>query len=890
MVAKPLQSMRHISPILLVFLLLPLAMVVPQPQTYWSVDIAPFFAADLKRSSPLIQGDTTLSIYKTTSVCAFDIETGAPIWLNTLNGVATADMITGDQYLYAVSGQRAVCRLYAFNFQTGAQVFSVELPVEPARTSLIFFNGSILVPLKNGELVAYDGNNGEEEWALELGGESSTWVEGEGILFLAVGKRLVALDPYQGEISWENDYDNEVGALGIAGDLLLVGVGRELFLLGLNGEEETRIELKGGEVLKGRIGLSEGKAYVATRTLLNEVDLTSRQLTSYKKVTTTARAQPLIYHRAIIFVTEDEGVLIYDPKLRATVVAYQDFSPVFEARLDDHKNLLVFLDTRGLLVVLKLPIILFSFVEEPTCENLRLGLKGDIISLSTAPIFPELELRTPDEALIYSKDIRDLTLAAPTCGFTEEIALLEPYTELVLQIKSAVGEVLYSTTFSPPCVPLEPIAWADISLKGPDVAVVGEEFGLNVSVEVNASGTLDLLLTGEGAQSQTEYLGFVERGSRLSLLLNIVPLTEGELSLEVKALLNGSVVGTRKVDLTCETGFVLEGIEPPRLELEVGERGEMSVRLKNRVSDNATFEISLWSDISSSNSSIVGPFRAGEETEVVLTIEGTRDGTSTLSIEAKRDEDVLEEREIELVVFAPPPPPPAGPQTISKLISPISSFFAPRVGETAANALALGLISVVPISILAALIRGLRRRGMTVIPEEVVPPEAGEELIEVGEELFKEEEAVERLKDLAGGLGSTRKRIEGLEISARRMEEERFLGLSERLDAVKDLVDEAEKLADEKKFDEGESRLKRANDGLDSVEDFTRSLEDLLSNWIKVEGRIRMMISLWGRASASLLTMMPQELRIMALDRYARLHPEMGLELRGDELFVKGKE
>ena len=49
---------------------------------------------------------------------------------------------------------------------------------------------------------------------------------------------------------------------------------------------------------------------------------------------------------------------------------------------------------------------------------------------------------------------------------------------------------------------------------------------------------------------------------------------------------------------------------------------------------------------------------------------------------------------------------------------------------------------------------------------------------------------------------------------------------------------------------------------------------------------ITTMLRVWGRAPASMLTMIPSELRIAALARYMKLHPDMKLELRVDELYL----
>ncbi len=88
--------------------------------------------------------------------------------------------------------------------------------------------------------------------------------------------------------------------------------------------------------------------------------------------------------------------------------------------------------------------------------------------------------------------------------------------------------------------------------------------------------------------------------------------------------------------------------------------------------------------------------------------------------------------------------------------------------------------------------------------------------------------------------------------------------------------------------------FRKAREILEDVIEDLKSLENevdeaktaLVDRWGSVESRIEVMLKVWGRAPANMLTMVPPGFRIVALERYRRMHEEKKLELSGDELYL----
>jgi len=183
--------------------------------------------------------------------------------------------------------------------------------------------------------------------------------------------------------------------------------------------------------------------------------------------------------------------------------------------------------------------------------------------------------------------------------------------------------------------------------------------------------------------------------------------------------------------------------------------------------------------------------------------------------------------------------------------------------------------------------------------EEVQRPEVlpSEEKAEIEEELplerieFGAPEEEGSLAEVLEFLKKSDARLNDLMESERKMREE--LNLDEPLfePQLKRISEAIESV----RANLRDGDLKRAREELDKISESLDAIETkmksgwrvLVNNWDIVEKRIDVMLRVWGRAPATMITMVPQEFRVIALKIYMKRHPETEWELVGDELRKK---
>ncbi|MEM2730020.1 MAG: hypothetical protein QXL56_06415, partial [Candidatus Korarchaeum sp.] len=277
-----------------------------------------------------------------------------------------------------------------------------------------------------------------------------------------------------------------------------------------------------------------------------------------------------------------------------------------------------------------------------------------------------------------------------------------------------------------------------------------------------------------------------------------------------------------------------------------------------------------------------------------------------------QDGTELEEHKVPILVIQPVTQ-PSVTQTTTQITQTVSGVPIPMEYLIAA------VISLMAVAVAASLARPKpkkpERKVEVIVPKEVPPAVTPEEVEEVVEEVAEEypleripfeleefekptvpleerpsvpevrppAEAVERLErdlkalntkleDLKGRMRSIEDLI-GFEVSPYRM-----------VDAEASLVNAELKLR-EGSLDEAERLIRSTRESLDVLTEEVKDAERVFrENWGAVENRIEIMLRVWGKAPATMLTMVPPSFRIAALERYMRMHKEKRLELRGDEL------
>jgi len=883
-------------------------------------------APRIKRSSPFVVGDKIITIKRAGNlIAAVNANNGSILWETPLGGVAVADVLADWRRIYIATGERSANFFIAIDLVSGRRAYYTQLPGEADRSynsRLIQVGDLILVPVEGGVLAAYNKDDGKEAWVVELPGSIEVMVAKDDTVYLGCEKHLVALRGESGEILWDQKFGTEIAAIGVVEDDLLMGMESTLYFIDrTNGQILASITLKGGKVVAGEIPHVGNRTYVMTTGgYLNIVDVEERKIKDFPRLAKNAFDQPLIAGKALVFWSRNEGIFVYDLNegVQVYIPEYSAFKPIFRVRLDQERWSLVFLNYSGHLMSIKLPRAGFVVRKLKAYENLTVFIEGVVSLYSNDTIVPTIEVRSPDGDLLWLEKMSSVTPLLRTRRTRFRFTLSKPFSYVELKVLMDEGnlswihriELPYEEAVVPP-----PVAGsATFAVHELKSLIVGEPFEISGSLTVNVKGELELLLIGEKIISESISLGWVDAGAEKIFSVQTVPIIPGDISIKLVAKLNGSEIGETTVRGTCVQGSVIEEVSPSSINLKEGDTIKLKVKVKNRLLDGALLRIEASSNLTSKEAANVGPLKAGEEKEVSLTLTALKSGSSQIMVKVfhkdKLVEEALVEVSVEPVVQTPPPTPiPTSPlESLWKVFAPITSLFEPYLGTMGSRIVVLGLIAGIPLAVFLGLTK-LRKREEKPVPKvvEEIKPERVEiirpkpEEVEMTRPKPVEVEEIPVLpperpgveieiptiqKELELRLDELAERLKSLRQRAEAMENEGFTGLVDRAESIRRLIDDVRIEIAERRYDYAKQLMDRLQSNMISLDRHLESLEELLGSWNKIEGRIKMMLSLWGRAPASLLTTIPENLRIIALTRFARLHPEMRLELKDDELIL----
>ncbi len=904
---------RFLLILVLIFLFPTLIQALPYYYSFEPVEVGSL-SPRIKRSSPFVVRGRIITIVRSGNLlAALDAESGELVWEVPLGGVAVPDIWSDGRRVYLATGEREANFFMAINLITGKKEYYTKLPGDSDdgyNSRLVPVGELVLVPIEGGLLAAYDKSSGKEVWTLKLPATIEVLAGKEGTAYLCCGKHLIAVNGKNGEVLWDKEFPSEIVALGISGDSILFGIESTLYFA----DPETgdlmpeSIKLTGGKVVAGEIPCKGSTAYVMTTGgILNFIDVTNREFKGFKRIARNAFDQPIIAERTLVFWSRREGIVLYDLNLdvKIYIPEYEEFRPVFRVRLDEERWSLAFLDLSGKLMSIRLPRAGFVVQELEAMEDLTVYVEGSVSLYSNDTIIPKIEVRSPEGELLYMEILESVTPLLRTRKTSFKFKLPKPYSYVELIVLTKEGNISWIHRIELPYEGVAPkaVAHASLNLKELGTLTVGEEFEVSGTVNVNVSGDLELLIFGEGIATKEVSLGRIEAGVERSFSIKTIPKLPGELKIRISAKLNGTQVGEASLQANCVSGSLIEGISPSSIEVKEGELVKLRVLLKNRLADNVELRVEASSDVTNKSSASTGLLSAGEEKGLLLTLRALKSGSSKVLIRVFHEEKVVEEKSIGIAVKAVPPtsptPPPLSPlENLWRFLAPITGFLEPYIGVWGSRIVIIAAIAGIPLMIALKLTR--RKKVVEELPpppvKEVRPEEI--EFIKLLEEevlTLPEKPEVEvppeveispvrmeleaRISQIAGKIASLRNRSE-------MMENEGFTGLVARADSLRRLLEDVKSEISEGRYDYAKQLLDRLESNMISFERHLESLEDVLNAWNKIEGRVKMMLSLWGRAPASLLTMIPEELRVIALTRFARLHPEMRLELRDDELIL----
>ena len=922
-------------PLLIIFLLIFVITTCVQALPYY-YNIEPIkvgnIAPKIKRSSPFVAGDKILTIKMSgTILAAVDANTGEILWETPLGGPAVPDLWVDQMKLrvYVVTGERATNKLMIFELMKGRKLNSNQIPGDSDRSynsRILPVGDLILVPVEGGILSAFDKSNGAEVWTLKLPGSIEIFSAKEDVVYVCCGKHLMAITAESGEVLWDQEFSSEVVALGIDKDHVLAGIKSKIYLVNsVTGEIlPDPITLKGGNVVAGEILCRGGLAYaMSTGGFLNIIDISEWRIRGFPRLAKNAYDQPMMAGNALIFWSRVEGISLYDLNVgeKVYIPEYEEFKPIFRVRLDPERWSLVFLNSSGSLMSIKLPRVGFVVQELDALENLTVSVGGVVSLYSNDSIVPTIEVRSPEGELLWLEMLPSVTPLLRTRKTSFKFNLPKPYSYVELKVLMEDGNISWIHRIELPyekeVVPPEVVGSATFSVSELGTLTVGETFEVNGTVVANVSGQLELDLTGEGIMSKTISLGWIDAGAEKQFSIQTIPMAPGTVSIQLIAKLNGSEIGMMTLGGTCVQGNVLESVSPSTVSVNKGDVVKLKVKVKNRLLDNVVLKAEASSDVTNKSSVEIGPLKAGEEKEVFLHLKAIEKGSSEILVKVFRGDEFIEQASVTILVEAgtpttttpptstPTPTPMSPTETFWRALAPITSFFEPYIGLWGSRLVVLGLMAGVP---LAVILVAIGRRGERPAPapapviEEVVPEETEEmrpkppelKIVPVTppEERVPPEELVEKVevpaiqREIEARIDQIAEKLVSLRRRAKSYEEEGFTGLVDRVESLDRLLYDVKDEVSEGRYDYAKHLLDSLESNMISFSRHLDSLEQLIESWNKVEGRIKMMLSLWGKAPASLLTTVPEDLRIIALTRFAKLHPEMNLEIKDHELIL----
>ncbi len=916
--------------LMLIFVFTTLVQALPYYYTIEPIEVGNL-APTIKRSSPFVARDKILTIRMGgTILAAVDANTGEVLWETPLGGVAIPDIWADWRRVYVTTGERTANLFMAFDLMTGRRAYYTQIPGDSDRSytsSLVPAGDLILVPVEGGKLTAFDKNNGAEVWTVDLPGSIEVFLVEEDVAYVCCGKHLMALGTEGGEVIWDQEFSSEVVALGIGAGYLLAGVESDIYLVNpATGEILSgSITLRGGNVVAGEIPCRRGLAYVmSTGGFLNIIDIAKGEIDRFPRLAKNAYDQPMIAGNALVFWSRKDGIILYDLNVDETsyIPEYEVFKPLFRVRLDPERWSLVFLNSSGSLMSIKLPRVGFVVQKLNAMENLTVFVEGVVSLYSNDTIVPTIDVRSPEGDLLWLEVLPSVTPLVRTRKTSFKFTLSKPFSYVELNVLMEDGNVSWVHRIELPyketgAVTPKVVGSATFSTSELGTLTVGETFEVSGKVSSNVSGQLELVLSGEGIISKTVSLGWVDAGVEKSFSIQTIPTFPGDVNIRLVAKLNGTEIGETAIKGTCVQGELLEGVSPSMVSVNQGETISLKVRVKNRLVDNAVLKIEASSDITNKSSVEVGPLKAGEDKEILLPLKALEKGSSEISVKVFREDEILDQMSVSISVGVgitspsptaspTPTPTPVSPiESFWKALAPITTFFEPYIGLWGSRLVVLALMAGIPLAVVLKVISGRRKEKPAPTPPsvmeeikpeeieiikpkpaeiEIVPvapsPPAEEEKPEVAVEaptVYKELEA--RMNQVAGKLASLLQR-------AKSYEEQGFPGLVNKVESLHKLLYDVRMEISDGKYDYAKQLLDSLESNMISLDRRLDSLEELIGSWSKIEGRIKMMLSLWGKAPASLLTTLPEDLRFIALVRFAKLHPEMNLEIKGDELIL----
>ncbi len=839
--------------------------------------------------------------------------------------------------------------LWAFESSHGGlRIERLRLPSAPSGAPLHYLGDgkTILVPLTSS-IQAIDIRSKSVTWSIDLGFEPE-YVKYSNSTALAAGKRKVAcLNISNREVAWSIDLGEEIASYGSNGKYLaiLLGNGTMVSIRVADGQILGSRDLGtilGYDIPEGKFPIIDNIATVTgSRGVMCFVNVSTLQETLRPVRTWTKPIrQPLAVGKALIYLSEG-GIRIYHFPRRFFLSEFKvDSLPYSGITLvksqENHTNLMAYVDELGYLHIIELPEY---WIKAKDIEKHEGGYLVEGYVCSTATSGSKYKIR------LYSISLQGELLGEKFIGILGPGECGVGFSTLV-KTKGALGLIVGNDRLLPNVpVGITRTEWisykpnknatttttapATQAISGPLVkpilmAIAPEKVEVGDDIEIKISGingwnTTELTFSISGPTiKENETSINVNRGSSFELSMKTKALRPGSGGITVKAQYKGHVLNETQVPLSISIGKIIQGISAPSI-VNINESTKIKIILVNKYEDDTSLGLKVTFDDQTKNLT-VGPMAAGETVNPNITITPKFSGNLKLKVQViAPNGEIIDKLSSSISVTSP--------KTVSKIIT---SSYRPQRYPLPIEYIITAIAMILVISALAVvLVRSkVKRKAVKkapqvskakisststkrpppkaekkmvskvpskggIKPEEkvVTPPEVEEEGIKIPptKVTVKEGEVgKEGREKLERDMNVTKRRLEEIKKAISRLEEIVGFEVSpyKLVEAETSLIS-AEMKIKEGNVKEAEDLLKKIDESFDTLEaEVSEAEKSLIENWSAVENRIDIMLRVWNKAPANMLTMVPVGFRIAALERFRRLHPDRKLELRGDELIA----
>ncbi len=829
----------------------------------------------------------------------------------------------------------------------GLRIYGVTLPSTSAGVQPEYAGDgrTVFLPLQSS-IRAFDIRSRAELWLKNLTFRID-FLKNLGGNLLVLGKADLALLSYKGEVLWERKLNQRIEAFGASSSYLAILLeNKTLVLMDVNkGTYLSKIDLSnqlGYSVPGGEFQIVGGAAVlVGSNGIIYQIDLRKMEIKRSIKTWIEPVRQPIIIENALFYFGKGGlvreyhfplGIMLSEVRIEGGIGS--DPSIFKDPRSKSY--LITLFDYSGVLHLLRFPELTIKILDLRE-ESGGYLIEGYVCSTASSGPREPLKIYTLDESAnqIGEKGIGSIGPGECSARFST-----------LLPGRGAVGLILGGFKFPPNAVigmsiedwismrpgvtvttTTRPAITPSLSFESPGSVIVGEKFTVRVRGINGWNVTkLTLKLIGSGIDEVTKEISS-NYGEEFEAELESFARS---LSEDTRILLigDGSVLRDEILYMRIERGKIIESIESPS-SLNLNESLDLNVTLVNRYREGEQFLVRVELG-DSSDEKVTRPLAAGESQTVRFSIKPKVNGSLQLLISVLLSNGTKIEESSKSVMIVKPPqvtqtlqPTPTATTSVTSAIPQIRMEYLMALAFLLLS-LAIALLLVRPrppkkVEVIAPIPKGVPEvveapeleeipeaeeypeeisLGWESIEERIEAPEVPEILpreeipLEVPEVLPREEVPravpVELIESIEREIRDLNLKIE--EIKSKLADIEELLGFElspyRLVDAESSLVT-AELRLKEGNYEEAERLVNSVKQSLRVLTEEIKEAEKIFrENWGTVENRIDIMLRVWGKAPAMMLTMVPPSFRIAALERFMRMHKEKKLELRGDELVL----